>query len=80
MKYHFHIIFYEVYIKYPNIHEIENVHLINILGQTIYTWNKKDFNTTDAIRIPVKTISEGIYIIKATTDSSSFEKKVIIRN
>lgn len=71
----------EIYIKSDTIMDVEHVHLINILGQTVMSWSKKEFNSFGSkIKIPVSNIPEGTYIIKVETNSSTINKKVIIES
>jgi hypothetical protein len=70
----------EIYIKSAALMDIEKVHLINIIGQTIMSWNKKEFsNQAVEIRIPVVNIPEGTYIIKVETYNAILNKKVILK-
>jgi hypothetical protein len=70
----------EIYIKTNDVFSVKKVALVNLLGQTIETWDKEDFVISDAIRIPVRLISEGTYVIKVVTDATSTNTKVIIRD
>jgi hypothetical protein len=70
---------HEIYIKSAELMDIEKVRLLNIMGQTVMTWNKKEFNSTfGEIRIPVVNIPEGTYIISAETSNATINKKAII--
>lgn len=70
---------HEIYIKSAESMDIEKVRLFNIMGQTVMTWNKKEFNSTfGEIRIPVVNIPEGTYIISAETSNATINKKAII--
>jgi len=66
----------EIYIKTPASVIVKRVQLINLLGQEVISWEIK--NPSETIRIPVKRISEGAYIVKVKTDSGMINKKVII--
>ncbi len=70
----------EIYIKIPNSIEIRQLQLFNVLGQHINTWNITNIpNLNNELRLPVKDLSEGPYIIKVfTTASQIVSKKVII--
>lgn len=69
----------EILIKVNNRSEINQIHLFNLTGQLISSWDTKDINSTNNIRIPVDTISEGHYILKVVTNNSTLNKKVIIK-
>ena len=72
---------HEIYVKTLNVTEVKRISLINLLGQEILSWNSpQTYITGSAIRIPVKQISEGTYIIKVHTMSSSYNTKVIIKD
>ncbi len=69
----------EIYIKSEAIHDIETVHLINILGQTVLSWRKNEYYSSGSkIKIPVGEIPKGTYIIKVETSNSTINKTVII--
>uniref|UniRef100_UPI0019539033 LamG domain-containing protein n=1 Tax=Psychroserpens algicola TaxID=1719034 RepID=UPI0019539033 len=71
----------EVYVKIPRISEVKDIQFINVLGQTIHSWNVlQEYELDGAIRIPLKQISEGTYIIKVNTLSSSHAAKVLVKN
>jgi hypothetical protein len=66
----------DIYIKTAVNQNIKTVTLLNILGQSIQEW---DINkVTNELRIPVKQIAEGNYIIKLKTDTNIITKKVVI--
>ena len=69
----------EIYIKTPSSIQVKQVYLINISGQVIASWNASNLPLSDEIRIPVKNISEGNYVLKLETDYSTYNKKVIIK-
>ncbi len=72
----------EIYINIPNYLSITKVQLINIIGQTVSTWSKEDSalkTIGTEIRIPVKPISEGTYILKVYAETQTISKKVIIK-
>ena len=70
----------EIFIKSENIFDVDKVYLINLIGQTVASWEQNDFEqATSEIRIPVKDISEGTYIIKVETFNSTINKKAIIK-
>ena len=71
---------HEIYINSTQPMEIENVYLLNILGQTVLTWEKQEFNTIrgNELRIPVKIVPEGPYVIQVKTHNSVRNKRVII--
>ena len=68
----------ELYIKIPQISEVKSIQLMNLLGQDIQTWNAiQDYAYDGKIRIPVKGISEGTYIIKVSTGLTVHSNKII---
>ncbi|WP_431135329.1 BspA family leucine-rich repeat surface protein [Psychroserpens mesophilus] len=69
----------EIYINTPSSIQVKQVYLINIAGQTVASWNAVNLPLSDTIRIPVKSISEGSYLIKIETNYTTFNKKVIIK-
>jgi hypothetical protein len=56
---------------------IEKVTLYNILGQSISTWKIENQEQQD-IKIPIKTVSSGVYIAKLKTSDGEISKKVIV--
>ncbi|WP_458626247.1 immunoglobulin-like domain-containing protein [Winogradskyella sp. PC D3.3] len=69
----------EIYVKTPPSVEVKQLYLINVAGQTVASWNATNLPMSHEIKIPVKHISEGAYIIKAETKTSTFNKKIIIK-
>ena len=57
---------------------VEKVTLFNILGQSIADWKIENQDQQD-IRIPIKNISSGIYIVKIKTNKGETSKKLIIK-
>ena len=70
---------HELYIKTPKDIDVKQVYLLNILGQNVKSWNSTNVPMSHEIRIPVKNISDGNYIIKVETSAKSINKKVIIK-
>ena len=71
----------EIYVKTINSIEIRQIYLINMIGQTVKSWNTTNLPmSNNEIRIPVSNISEGNYILKVETNGSTINKKVIIAN
>jgi hypothetical protein len=73
--------------KSCDIHELDHGRndffgLTNLLGQKVKSWNMSEIpnSSNNEFRIPVNTISEGYYIIKVETNSTTIRKKVIISN
>jgi hypothetical protein len=56
---------------------IEKVTLYNILGQSISTW-KIENQEQQNIKIPMKSVSSGVYIAKLKTSDGEISKKVIV--
>lgn len=70
----------EILIKMSEITNVEKVHLINLLGQSVQTWHKNNMDTyNNEIRIPVENVSKGHYIIKVETNTTNVNKKIIIK-
>jgi hypothetical protein len=70
----------EIYVRTPHISEVKTIQLINLLGQEIQSWNHTQaFELNGAIRIPVKDVSDGTYVIKVNTLSSAYTAKVIVK-
>jgi len=71
----------ELYINVPNSIHMKQVRLINLLGQTVKTWNATNLpSLSNEIRIPIQHISEGAYVVNIETNSSKIiTKKVIIK-
>ncbi|MFT5266460.1 MAG: hypothetical protein ACI8YQ_005225 [Polaribacter sp.] len=57
---------------------VNKIYLFNILGQTIFDWDVKEREQTN-IKIPIKNMPSGIYIVKLKTTKGDFSKKIIIR-
>jgi homoserine dehydrogenase len=70
----------EIFVKTINNIDIRQIYLINLLGQTIKSWNAANLPmSNNEIRIPVSRISEGNYILKVETSMNTVNKKVIIK-
>ncbi|REE08247.1 putative secreted protein (Por secretion system target) [Winogradskyella pacifica] len=69
----------EIYVKTPPSVEVKQLYLINVAGQTVAAWNATNLPMSNDIKIAVKQISEGAYIIKAETNTGTFNKKIIIK-
>ncbi|RSK40435.1 LamG-like jellyroll fold domain-containing protein [Mangrovimonas spongiae] len=70
----------EIYVKTPQGILAKQVQLINMLGQTVFTWNATNKTISQELKIPVRNISEGSYIIKVlSSNNHSINKKVIIK-
>ena len=57
--------------------KVEKVTLYTILGQSISTW-KIENQEQQNIKIPLKTVSSGVYIAKLKTSVGEISKKVIV--
>jgi hypothetical protein len=57
--------------------KVEKVTLYSILGQSISTW-KIENQEQQNIKIPIKTVSSGVYIAKLKTSDGELSKKVIV--
>ena len=69
----------EIYINAPKSIQVKHVYLVNITGQTVASWDATKLPLSDEIRIPVKSISEGNYILKVETNYTTYNKKIIIK-
>ncbi|TVZ60061.1 HYR domain-containing protein [Flavobacteriaceae bacterium MAR_2010_105] len=70
----------EIYVKTINSVDVRQIYLINMLGQTVKSWNMTNLPmANNEIRIPVSKISEGNYILKVETSRATVNKKVIIK-
>ncbi|MCH7524845.1 MAG: T9SS type A sorting domain-containing protein [Bacteroidetes bacterium] len=69
----------EIYIQVPNTVNVKQVYLINLLGQIENSWNSMNVDFSNEIKIPVKNISNGVYIIKVETNTGIINKKVLVR-
>ena len=70
----------EIYINWINSNDIKEVELINIIGQSVKTWTNIEPINSHEIKIPVKNISEGNYVIKVINNQGmTTNKKVIIK-
>jgi hypothetical protein len=66
-------------IKNPEMKvSLDAVTLFNILGQNLQTWDIRN-NAQQIIRIPVKNVSSGTYIIKLQTANGTLSKKIVIQ-
>ncbi|WP_157514745.1 T9SS type A sorting domain-containing protein, partial [Mangrovimonas sp. TPBH4] len=69
----------DIYIKTPESNIIKQVYLINMVGQTVKSWNMTNIpNINNELRIPVSKISEGNYLVKVVTEKGTYNKKLII--
>ena len=69
----------EIFIQVPNTVNVKHVYLINLLGQTVNSWNALNADFSNEIKIPVKNISNGVYIISVKTNTGIINKKVLVR-
>ena len=65
----------EVVIRKNNL-SIQNVTLYNVLGQTAHYW--KSIEDANEIRLPLKDISNGVYMVNLNTDKGVVSKKIFI--
>ncbi|WP_299103244.1 LamG-like jellyroll fold domain-containing protein [uncultured Winogradskyella sp.] len=68
----------EIFVSTPQSIDVKQLYLINVAGQTVASWNATNITLSHEIRIPVKNISEGTYILKVETESNTLNKKIII--
>ncbi|TDU34337.1 putative secreted protein (Por secretion system target), partial [Gelidibacter sediminis] len=69
----------EIFIQTPDDIIVKQVHLLNILGQTVQSWDATTTTISNKMRIPVKNLPDGNYVVKIQTESGTFNKKVVIK-
>ena len=69
----------EIYVRLPHSISIEQMRLVNILGQTVTIWNANNLPTTNTFKIPVEKVAEGSYILKVKTNLGMVNKKLIVK-
>lgn len=69
----------EIYVNTPESSNVRQVSLINMVGQTVRTWNISDTQYSREFKIAVKDISAGNYIIQVELSNNSYNKKVVIQ-
>ncbi|MBT8273452.1 MAG: T9SS type A sorting domain-containing protein, partial [Bacteroidia bacterium] len=71
----------EIYVHIQDAHQIDRISIVNIIGQEVQSYERSDFdvNGSNEIRIPVKSIAEGTYVLKVESDLGTANKKVIIQ-
>ena len=71
----------EIFINLPPSLDAKSVSIYNMVGQDVRSWQPEDLDRVgNEIRIPTKLISEGIYVVKLTTnDGRVTSKKMIIK-
>lgn len=57
---------------------INQVEIINVLGQTVLTFSAQQLNHSDTKKIDVSTLQKGIYYLNIHTAKTSVTKKIII--
>ena len=61
----------------PNLMEVKNIELLNMLGQSIKIIDKIEIQ--DVVEYKVKNLSSGTYVLKMNTVSGSVSKKVLVK-
>ncbi|MCL8008874.1 T9SS type A sorting domain-containing protein [Gelidibacter japonicus] len=69
----------EIYVSTPESSNVRQVSLINMVGQTVRTWNISDTQYSREFKIAVKDIAAGNYIIQVELSNNSYNKKVVIQ-
>ena len=69
----------EIYIKVPSAVDVKKVNLYDLSGQAVKSWKVDASTQQNELRIPVRYVSEGIYIIKVETSSGVLDKKIIVK-
>ncbi|KAB1154463.1 T9SS type A sorting domain-containing protein, partial [Flavobacterium luteum] len=68
-------------IKNSSLHTIvESVTLYNLLGQSISTWNVTNENQSALIKVLVRDLGTGTYVVRVKTSEGVLSKKIIIKN
>lgn len=71
----------EIYMKIPSAVNVSKVHVYNMLGQNIKSWDlRKSSLQSNELRLPFTTSSEGYYVIKVETTSGIITKKFLVKN
>ena len=70
----------ELYIYSTDISSIEEIELFNVIGQQVYSWKRPSSDNGHELRLTVKEIPDGPYIVKVVDSNGwSTSKKVIIK-
>ncbi|MFD0778280.1 T9SS type A sorting domain-containing protein [Flavobacterium myungsuense] len=59
---------------------VESVMLYNLLGQSISTWDVSNENQSALIKVLVRDLSTGTYVVRLKTSEGIIAKKIIIKN
>ena len=59
---------------------VESVILYNLLGQSISTWDVSKENQSALIKVLVRDLSAGTYVVRLKTSEGIIAKKIIIKN
>ena len=59
---------------------VESVMLYNLLGQSISTWDVSNENQSALIKVLVRDLSAGTYVVRLKTSEGIIAKKIIIKN
>ena len=69
----------EIFIQTPNEVHVKQVYLVNIIGQTVQAWNATNTTMSNEMKIPVKNLPDGNYVVKIQTDSGIVNKKIVLK-
>ncbi|MBJ7879313.1 LamG-like jellyroll fold domain-containing protein [Gelidibacter salicanalis] len=69
----------EIFIQTPSGINVKQVYLVNIIGQTVQAWNATNITLSNEMKIPVKNLPEGSYVIKIQTDTGTYNKKIVLK-
>ncbi|MCK0124950.1 T9SS type A sorting domain-containing protein [Gelidibacter sp. F2691] len=69
----------EIFIQTPNEVHVKQVYLVNIIGQTVQAWNATNTTISNEMKIPVRNLPDGNYVIKIQTDSGIVNKKIVLK-
>ncbi|TXE05781.1 T9SS type A sorting domain-containing protein [Gelidibacter salicanalis] len=69
----------EIFIQTPNEVHVKQVYLVNIIGQTVQAWNATNTTISNEMKIPVRNLPDGNYVIKIQTDTGIVNKKIVLK-
>lgn len=70
----------EIYIRVPEDVEVKRVYIVNLLGQTINSWNALNADFSNNFKIPVMSGLDGIYLIRVETTENIINKKILVKH
>lgn len=67
-----------IFVSVPSSISVNQIQLMNVAGQNIKTWNSFNSQNNNVFKIPLRQVSEGVYVLKLLSDSGTVNKKVIV--